>query len=348
MAGTPRGAGSPRRITRASRRRRRSRGRSPTRASSRSASSARPAAFVDAMPPTVQNAPLDGSTGKRSPCCARGAHRPRRARRPGRRRIVRALDVDRPDAPAAQIDDHAVADRAAGHAAPRSARDERRARVSPPSGRARRGRRRRRGTATARGMTRAMPAASEYTARASSSMRKTPRNSGGRIVIDVHRRQRTDIAAYPASPAEVSSLAANGAPMERDASEHDARAPAGASDFAREILPAVSRTFALSIRVLPGDARCRGARAYLLCRIADTHRGRADARRPKRRRRCSMSCSAASMTPRRADASRARRRSHAATRRTCGSRETPTSCSSLYRDAARAPRAATCATGCAR
>ena len=43
-----------------------------------------------------------------------------------------------------------------------------------------------------------------------------------------------------------------------------------AERFAREILPAVSRTFALSIRVLPGALGRAVLAAYLLCRIADT------------------------------------------------------------------------------
>src|SRR6476659_7719251 len=43
-----------------------------------------------------------------------------------------------------------------------------------------------------------------------------------------------------------------------------------ANDFCREILPAVSRTFALSIRLLPGDLGAAVRDAYLLCRIADT------------------------------------------------------------------------------
>jgi farnesyl-diphosphate farnesyltransferase len=43
-----------------------------------------------------------------------------------------------------------------------------------------------------------------------------------------------------------------------------------AERFCREILPAVSRTFALSIRVLPGDLQRAVLAAYLLCRIADT------------------------------------------------------------------------------
>ncbi|MGH7690424.1 MAG: squalene/phytoene synthase family protein, partial [Gemmatimonadaceae bacterium] len=55
-------------------------------------------------------------------------------------------------------------------------------------------------------------------------------------------------------------------------------APARTSDprlnealrFSREILPSVSRTFALSIRVLPGQLGAAVNCAYLLCRIADT------------------------------------------------------------------------------
>jgi farnesyl-diphosphate farnesyltransferase len=43
-----------------------------------------------------------------------------------------------------------------------------------------------------------------------------------------------------------------------------------AERFSHEILPAVSRTFALSIRVLPGDLGRAVLAAYLLCRIADT------------------------------------------------------------------------------
>ena len=43
-----------------------------------------------------------------------------------------------------------------------------------------------------------------------------------------------------------------------------------ASAFTREILPAVSRTFALGIRVLPRDLGNVVRTAYLICRIADT------------------------------------------------------------------------------
>lgn len=43
-----------------------------------------------------------------------------------------------------------------------------------------------------------------------------------------------------------------------------------AERFARAILPAVSRTFSLSVRVLPGELGRAVLCAYLLCRIADT------------------------------------------------------------------------------
>lgn len=50
----------------------------------------------------------------------------------------------------------------------------------------------------------------------------------------------------------------------------DGRAIDDADRWAREILPAVSRTFALSIRFLPGTLGRAVMTAYLLCRIADT------------------------------------------------------------------------------
>lgn len=46
--------------------------------------------------------------------------------------------------------------------------------------------------------------------------------------------------------------------------------PNTANSFCRDILPAVSRTFALSIRLLPGDLGAAVRCAYLVCRIADT------------------------------------------------------------------------------
>src|SRR3569833_149994 len=45
---------------------------------------------------------------------------------------------------------------------------------------------------------------------------------------------------------------------------------ATAAEFCRDILPAVSRTFAVSIRLLPGELGDAVRTAYLLCRIADT------------------------------------------------------------------------------
>jgi farnesyl-diphosphate farnesyltransferase len=57
--------------------------------------------------------------------------------------------------------------------------------------------------------------------------------------------------------------------MEPRVADRDPRVPE-AERFAREILPPVSRTFALSIRVLPGTLGRAVRTAYLLCRIADT------------------------------------------------------------------------------
>ncbi len=59
-----------------------------------------------------------------------------------------------------------------------------------------------------------------------------------------------------------------GEPMER-AAQDDVRL-AEATRFANAILPGVSRTFALSIRMLPGALGRAVHAAYLLCRIADT------------------------------------------------------------------------------
>jgi farnesyl-diphosphate farnesyltransferase len=62
-----------------------------------------------------------------------------------------------------------------------------------------------------------------------------------------------------------------------------------AERFAREILPPVSRTFALSIRVLRARSGAAVMTAYLLCRIADTLED--EPRMPARPRpRCSTSC----------------------------------------------------------
>src|SRR6476659_10558484 len=66
-----------------------------------------------------------------------------------------------------------------------------------------------------------------------------------------------------------SLTAVTGAPMEPRSTRDDARV-VDAERFAKEILPAVSRTFALSIRLLPGALGRAVRTAYLLCRIADT------------------------------------------------------------------------------
>jgi farnesyl-diphosphate farnesyltransferase len=58
-------------------------------------------------------------------------------------------------------------------------------------------------------------------------------------------------------------------PSDPPKSDADPRLPQ-ALRFSREILPAVSRTFALSIKVLPGALGQAVNCAYLLCRIADT------------------------------------------------------------------------------
>src|SRR5215204_4691761 len=66
-----------------------------------------------------------------------------------------------------------------------------------------------------------------------------------------------------------SLTAVTGTRMEPQTADRDPRV-AEADQFAREILPPVSRTFALSIRLLPGALGRAVRTAYLLCRIADT------------------------------------------------------------------------------
>ena len=129
-----------------------------------------PAAFVDAIPPTVQKAPLDGSTGKRSPR-ARAARSTSARSAPGPTRILRdngctspiafhrltSTMMPSPIAPPGMLlpDPRGISGSSVAAAQRTSA-----ARSSASSG-----------TATARGRMRAMPAASEYTASASSSVR---------------------------------------------------------------------------------------------------------------------------------------------------------------------------------
>lgn len=73
------------------------------------------------------------------------------------------------------------------------------------------------------------------------------------------------IPPYPA-PDEIAPLAS---PSEAT-SVPPVPAPADSLAFCRAILPRVSRTFALSIRLLPGSLNHAVLSAYLLCRIADT------------------------------------------------------------------------------
>lgn len=67
-------------------------------------------------------------------------------------------------------------------------------------------------------------------------------------------------------PAVSSSLSASPVPQ----AAVNALARRNAGEFCKAILPAVSRTFALGIKVLPGDLGHAVLDAYLLCRIADT------------------------------------------------------------------------------
>ena len=146
-------------LRRAIRRRTRSRWRGPTRRIDPKRIECGPAAFVAAIPPTVQKAPLDGSTGNRKPClrAARihlGAQRARSSLT-----IARCYVDTRDVAPSAEVDDRPLADRAAGHAAARTPRDQRQRALFRPT------REERQvvdvaGTATALGTLRAMPAAS--------------------------------------------------------------------------------------------------------------------------------------------------------------------------------------------
>jgi len=66
------------------------------------------------------------------------------------------------------------------------------------------------------------------------------------------------------------STAVGAAPPRVASRDADRQAEHEALRFAHEILPAVSRTFAISIRLLPGTLGRAVLTAYLLCRIADT------------------------------------------------------------------------------
>ena len=157
-----------------------------------------PAALVAAIPPTVQNAALDGSTGKRSPCvrtawftARSSAPGPTRTRRCSTSTIpmsamrLRSTITPRPTAPPAipLPDPRGTSDVELACAHRTSAA------TSPAS----------RGTATARGRARAIPAPSAYTARAGRSSRKMPRKPGG--VIAGRLRDASPVDKLRAAPA---------------------------------------------------------------------------------------------------------------------------------------------------
>ena len=74
----------------------------------------------------------------------------------------------------------------------------------------------------------------------------------------------------PYSPLPPEGRVAAAVPIEEATTVPPAPAPAESLAFCRAILPRVSRTFALSIRLLPGSLNHAVLSAYLLCRIADT------------------------------------------------------------------------------
>ena len=92
---------------------------------------------------------------------------------------------------------------------------------------------------------------------ASSSPRRSPPTPAQALLDAIHR---------PAAAAQViAATAATGA-----ARPADAKRLRYAARFATAVLPEVSRTFAISIRFLPGVLGRAVLTAYLLCRIADT------------------------------------------------------------------------------
>ena len=78
------------------------------------------------------------------------------------------------------------------------------------------------------------------------------------------RHPAPGVLGSPAAPADAAS------PTAEHASTPSADELQAAERFCREILPAASRTFALSIRALPGTLGRAVLAAYLICRIADT------------------------------------------------------------------------------
>lgn len=70
---------------------------------------------------------------------------------------------------------------------------------------------------------------------------------------------------------EANAAAVHAAAVARTAPPRPSRAELAAAErFGREILPAVSRTFAISIRALPGTLGRAVLASYLVCRVADT------------------------------------------------------------------------------
>ena len=137
-----------------------------------------PAALAPTIPPIVQNRPLEGSTGKRSPSrraassiSPRVAPAPTRIRRaststgPSSRKRLRSTITPGPTAPAAMP----LPEPRGISATPSRLLQRMSAGTSSASA----------GTATAAGTHRAIPAPSAYIARASRSVRNTPRKSAG-------------------------------------------------------------------------------------------------------------------------------------------------------------------------
>jgi farnesyl-diphosphate farnesyltransferase len=81
------------------------------------------------------------------------------------------------------------------------------------------------------------------------------------------RPQSSSLSSAPPPASSPSSRDEKSARLAEVVAAADAR---DAARFCAAILPAVSRTFALGIRVLPGDLGQAVLDAYLLCRIADT------------------------------------------------------------------------------
>ena len=88
-------------------------------------------------------------------------------------------------------------------------------------------------------------------------------------IIRRSRRRRAHSESDPLYLSGVEQLTLSTASSEPDHCDSAARL-AEAEGFAKAILPGVSRTFSLSIRLLPGMLGRAVLAAYLLCRIADT------------------------------------------------------------------------------